>query len=133
MLELILVIILYYAHKALVDLKMWNLSPFKKEIREKYWYLLGDGPYLIGTVVVFLLTIITAYTSSLNGYDFARMVAIGTLLGSECWDLIFGFVNDKDPFYPFADWYGGWGFETRRNRILFDINRIMLAIFVWAI
>jgi len=100
----------------------------QKDIREKYWYLLGDGVYLAGTLITFLLIAFTTYYSNVGLIEFCRQLAIGILIGSELWDLIFGKIVDDDPFYPYGDWYGGWGFKTKMQRYIFDGLRTGTAI-----
>jgi len=116
-------------HKGLVDVKLWSRMPDQKHIRERFWYLIGDGVYLLGTLIMFIAWGLVCYFSELLFWELARYSAIGTLLGSQAWDLIFGYVIDNDPFYPFGDWYGGWGFSGKKsNRYLFDTIRVSLAI-----
>jgi len=60
------------------------------------------------------------------------------------WDWIYGWYQDHDVFYPFKDWFNSWGFQGtdakpipfktgRIYRILFDIDRLLFAIFVYLI
>jgi len=121
----------YIVHKGLVDLKMWTLKPEHEGIRKKYWYILTDFVYLFLTVALFYLSanVFYSHTSFLDTVHFNLKLSIGVLLGSQVWDMVFGWVKHRDLFYPFWDWYGGWGFHgIKMERILFDCCRIGLAI-----
>ena len=108
--------------------------PDQLSIREKYWYLLTDMVYLGGTAICFFGLAISCYYVGSGGVsflDFIRWLLIGGLIGDEIWDLSFGYVVDKDAFYPFKNWAFGWGFKDKVERILFDTARICLAILIY--
>ena len=130
---IILTAILEMIHGCLVDSKMYSRMPDQKDIREKYWYLLGDGVYLGGKLVMFLLVFfIGRLTAEMPILLTCQQLAIGILIGSVTWDLGFGYIVDRGQFfYPYKDWYGGWGFENKTNRILFDSCRILLAVLIY--
>ena len=127
---IIITAILYFVHKGIVDVKMWTRMPSQEPIRQKYAWLIGDGIYLIGTLVMFAACFFVGReTGSIQFWEVCRQLAIGILVGSECWDLLFGYIVDQDPLYPFSDWYGGYGFKgVKFNRILFDVARVSAAV-----
>ena len=116
--EIILTAIIYLMHKSCVDIKMYSRMPSQLNIRLRYWYLMSDGVYLGGTLISYLMI---AFTFLYVGYNQIQLevvlpnMAVGLLLGSEIWDLMFGKVINDDPFYPFPDWYGGWGLKAINN------------------
>lgn len=118
-------------HKGLVDVKMWTRMPDQLWIREKYWYLITDFVYLGGTAICFFAISFVGYYADMPFIDFVRWLLIGGLIGDEVWDLSFGYVVDQDCFYPFPNWYGGWGFKSKTERILFDSCRIALAVLIY--
>lgn len=124
----------YTIHKALVDIKMYTRMTDQMPIRLRYWYLLTDGVYLLGTILSAAMLAGVSYYAGrgeLPIFPFIQSFVVGMLLGSEVWDLLFGYVVDGDPLYPFNNWYGGWGFKgSRTRRIVFDVCRIALAIFI---
>ncbi len=46
--------------------------------------------------------------------------------------MIFSELRYHDPFYPVPNWYGGWGFETKRKRVAFDAVRLGLGTCFYA-
>jgi hypothetical protein len=126
--------IIYLIHKGLVDVKVWTRRQDQIEIRVKYWYLISDWTYLIGTAAVMFLLKDVSYFSGvmqLSYWAFTRAFLIGALIGDECWDLIFGYVVNQDALYPFGNWFNGWGFNNKSERITFDCIRISIAVLIF--
>lgn len=121
--------ILFGAHLLMViDVKVWTRE--KPLIREKYEWLLNDWMYLGLAVTIFISAIVIGWLSSgLSGLEVARQIAIGLLIGSEIGDCGFGYILYNGDFMAdFKDWFAGWGFKTRRGRIIFDGIRMGTAI-----
>ena len=108
---------------------MWTRRDNQKWIRDKFAWLIGDFPYLVMTIVLgFAMYFAGRVEADVPLLEVIRQLLIGLLIGSEFWDLGFGYVVDQDPFFPFNDWAFGWGFQgVRWYRIRFDIIRCLAA------
>jgi hypothetical protein len=62
-----------------------------------------------------------------NFTEFILTSVSSVFLGSIVWDLVFGTVKYNDAFHPFHNWYGGWGFKNKTQRITFDVGRLILG------
>jgi hypothetical protein len=130
-LSVVLTALIYMLHKGCVDIKMYSRMPDQINIRIKYWYLMGDMVYLVGTAVCFFsLAYVSNYAGEhgLIGWYFIRALLIGGLIGDEGWDLIFSKTLHNDWLYVIPNWAFGWGFKTIGQRILFDSVRMLLAL-----
>jgi len=121
-------ILIFFAHMSLIDCKLWddqNVVPA---------WLKSDWIYLGGTLLTTLFLVYTAGIAyAINPVWFSRITRFGFVLGSVVWDWIFGALIDNDPLYPFKNWYGGWGFTSKADRIYFDIARIIFAFIMLGI
>ena len=93
--------------------------------------IFADG----GTALLYVLICISWGMS-------AREIIGNGVIGTIAWDWIYGWYQDHDVFYPFKDWFNGWGFQgtdakpipfktARTYRILFDIGRLAFAVGVY--
>jgi hypothetical protein len=106
----------FLLHMVAVDLKMWN------EAKRVPAWIVSDAVYLSGTAIDYILVCICFH------FSWNQIFYLG-LFGSVAWDWIYGWYQDHDVFFPFQNWYGGWGFATKADRILFDADRLLGAIF----
>jgi len=52
------------------------------------------------------------------------------LIGTVVWDRAFASIRYHDQLFPVKNWYNGWGFKNKAERVRFDIARLALgAIF----
>ena len=118
-------IMLLLAHHSTIDAWIWEKGnkPIPSFIKKDYWYLGGTA------ICVTLLTMASySYDDTFWGYT---KTSVGSLLiGSVIWDLLFGTLLYNDAFYPFPNWYGGYGFRNKTERISFDLARLGLGIYL---
>ena len=119
---------LYFVHKGIVDFKMYSDDVGEEQIRSRYWYLLTDFTYLTMTAVMFFVVAYVSFFAEMTLMNFSLCLAIGTLFGSEGWDLLFSKTLHGDWMYVIPNWAFGWGFKSKKKRILFDGCRVGLAI-----
>jgi len=127
------IVIVYMTHKAVVDIKMFSQQEKQKWIREKFWYFVGDAMYLAGTAITMIALGYSCWNAGHTGVSllqFTFSFFLGLLIGSEIWDLLFGYVIYQDVFYPFPNWAFKWGFKTKFDRIIFDFVRMASAVFI---
>jgi hypothetical protein len=120
---------LFMQHRGLVDLKMYSQTTARTWVKYEYPFLVSDHTYLGGTLIIFLFAMFVAHFASLSLIDFSACVAIGTLIGSQTWDMVFGGILYRNPFHPFFNWYAGWGFDGDIFlRYIFDGCRVGVAL-----
>ncbi len=121
-------IILLLAHHSTIDAWIWekNNKPIPSWIKKDAWYLGGTA------VCVGLITMASyKYDDTFWGYTKTSVGAM--LIGSVVWDLIFGTLLYNDAFYPYPNWYGGYGFKNKTQRIAFDVGRLAVGIILLVI
>ena len=115
--------LLYWVHNSFVDAKMYD---YRKTV--PLW-IKSDWMYLGGRLVTTLALLFSLQSASpIAFWVFLKHIMYCTLIGSVVWDWVYGYLDHLDPLYPFADWFNGWGFESRGQRIAFDLIRILLAL-----
>jgi len=130
---------IYLIHKGMVDIKVWSMqrtSIKHEKIRLRFWYLINDYTYLGGTFFMMFSLAFTCWYAGSMGIGllpFTYAFLIGSLIGDEIWDLGFGYVLHDDILFPFSDWFGGWGFGSKMERVTFDLCRIGLAVFFYSL
>lgn len=91
--------------RGLVDVNLWQ----KKKDKLPAW-IRSDEVYLGGAVVTLFAVLHTGYTWQDSGLDEFMLTSLADIIGgSVFWDGIFGAYRYHDWFYPFRDWYNGWG------------------------
>lgn len=105
-----LVLIIFLVHMCGIDVKMW-----KGNLAEPPW-ITSDWSYLGGTVLLYTLLCLSWHMSVLT-------IVANAFLGSIVWDWLYGWLIDRDVFYPFKNWFNGIGFKSRTQRIAFDVLR----------
>jgi len=118
---------LYWLHLSEADIKMWddkNVAPS---------WLKSDWVYLGGALITTWLLVWSAAVTfqAVSTWYFIKATIFNTLIGSIGWDWFYGYIIDNDPLYPFEDWFAGYGFRTRPDRIGFDVIRLFIAIVIF--
>ena len=89
-------------------------------------WVFSDWVYLAGLALTFSMVVTGVHFY--HGSHFFLVTFANICLGSEIEDCLYGEIVHNDPLFPFADWFAGWGFNTKDERITFDLIRIGLAI-----
>lgn len=112
----------FFLHASLTDCKVWD------EANKVPAWIKSDWMYLGGTLAALFLVIVgVRVCCTVNGSTFWHVTLFNVFLGSIAWDWLYGWLMYHDPLYPFPNWYGGWGFSSKRGRILFDAGRLIAA------
>ena len=115
----ILTIFLFMIHMGIIDAQIYSND-------EIYGFLKSDIIYLGGTFILLLLITILAHIYVGSAFI---LVTLGSIfLGSIGWDIIFGILRYNDAFYPYKKWFYNFGFANKRQRIIFDISRLVIGI-----
>jgi hypothetical protein len=115
---------LLMVQRGIVDVNLWERN--KNDLPP---WIKSDEVNLGGAVITLLGVLYTGYNwKSCNLDEFMLTSLAGAIGGSVFWDGVFGAYRYHDWFYPFPDWYNGWGFKNKSQRILFDIGRLAAAV-----
>lgn len=111
-----LIAFLFLLHLCMIDVKMWS-SPFNAH----KWYN-SDWVYLGGSFIVFV---------AIGLYLGSRGWFASGLIGWIVWDYVFGYLVEDDPLCAYRDYFNGWGFTAKWQRITWDVLRLAGAIILW--
>jgi hypothetical protein len=117
-------IVAFLTHRGMIDAWLWEENtPYKvPSVVKEDWFYMG------GSLVTLVGVFITSHEYKDSFENYIKTALSGLLIGSECWDLVFGQFLYHDPLHPFPNWYGGFGFKNKTQRLAFDAGRVIIGI-----
>ena len=116
-------IVLTLAHGGMVDALVWE--PNKQRLPG---FVTNDFTYIGGSGIVLSLNLISARNwKPKNKREFWFTTVGSIFVGSVLWDWTFSELRYGDPLYPLPNWYGGFGFKRKQDRVAFDVGRLLIG------
>ncbi|GAB4287337.1 MAG: hypothetical protein Kow0098_03750 [Ignavibacteriaceae bacterium] len=113
-------VVALFAHSGVTDARVFKLR------KQQFGALENDLFYLAGGMMLLGAALWSAH--NYKGGDFLQTTFGSALIGSVVWDLVFSHLRYNDALYPIDNWFAGWGFGSKAERIAFDLIRITAGI-----